>query len=598
MMIKDTYAGTLRKTDVGKEVKLAGWVHTIRDLGSLTFVMLRDRSGEVQIVFDRSKHGKLIDVLDEMTKESVIYVKGVVKAREESTVNPNIPTGEIEVEPSEVKILAKSDVPPFPLTAPEDKLSEMQRLQYRYIDLRRPTMRDMLRKRHEATMFIRNYLSDNGFWEIETPYLTKYTPGGARNFMVPSHNPIGTFYALAESPQIFKQLLMIGGVEKYFQIARCFRDEELRADRQPEFTQIDIEMSFIDEEDIRHLIEPMLAGLLEKLTGYQVETPFRVMTYEEAMHDYGSDKPDLRNPLKLVYLNDVFGNTGVKFIASALEKGDNVVGIIVPAIYSKSFLKNLEKELKAEGAGGLLWFMHKDGELVSTITKFLSDEEKQKLLEVIPEGHTYLGVVGEYPKANEIVGRLRNRMANELGLVKDGYEFLWVVEFPLFEVNDDGSIKAAHHPFTMPIEEDIPLLDKEPLKVRAKAYDIVLNGYEIGGGSIRIHDRDLQKRIFEILQFSDIDGRFEFFLRAFNYGAPPHGGIALGLDRILMVMLGKPSIREVIAFPKSKGGACPLTGAPAPLYDDQYKDFMEIAKAAKEVYENYKMSKMKEGDEE
>ncbi len=597
-MLKDTYAGTLRKADVGRQVKLAGWVHTIRDLGSLTFVMLRDRSGMVQVVFDRSKHSKFVDTLDELNRESVIFVRGIVREREPENVNPDLPTGEIEIDPVELVLLSKSDPTPFPVSASEDKLSENQRLQYRYIDLRRPVMRDMLEKRHQATMFVRNYLSEQGFWEIETPYLTKYTPGGARNFMVPSHNPIGTFYALAESPQIFKQLLMISGVEKYFQIARCFRDEELRADRQPEFTQIDIEMSFIDEEDIRALIEPMLVGLLKRLVGYEVKTHFRVMTYEEAMKTYGSDKPDLRNPLKLVNLDDVFRETEIKFIKSALENGGDVVGIIVPSTFSRSYLKTLENNIKAEGAGGLLWFANKDGNLSGSVAKFLTEKEKKHLLDKIAEGHTFLGVVGEYPKVYEIVGRLRNRMGEELGLIGDGYEFVWIVDFPLFEINDDGSIKAAHHPFTMPKEEDIPLLDTDPLKVRAKAYDIVLNGYEIGGGSIRIHDRDLQKKIFEILQFSDIDGRFAFFLNAFKYGAPPHGGIALGLDRILMVMLNKKSIREVIAFPKAKGGACPLTGAPAPLYDDQYEDFMEIARAAKEVYENYKAAKMGKGDEQ
>ncbi len=596
-MLKDTYAGTISVDDVGKVVKLAGWVHTIRDLGSLTFIMLRDRSGKVQIVFDRSKHSDVIDIVDEITKESVIYVKGTVRKRAPENINPNLPTGEIEIEPIEVKILSKSEVPPFPLTASSDKLSENQRLEFRYLDLRRDEMREMLAKRHQATMFIRNFLSEHGFWEIETPYLTKYTPGGARNFMVPSHNPIGTFYALAESPQIFKQLLMIGGVEKYFQIARCFRDEELRADRQPEFTQVDIEMSFVDEEDIRNLIEPLLTGLLEKITGYRVSLSFKVMTYDDAMKSYGSDKPDLRNPLKLVYLNDIFTNTEIRFIKGALVKGENIVGIVVPQVYSRSYLKSLEKELKAEGAGGLLWFMHKEGELISTVSKFLTDYEVSQLKSVIPEGHTYLGVVGEYPKANEIVGRLRNRMGRELDLISDGYEFVWIVEFPLFELSDDGSLKAAHHPFTMPKEEDIPLLDTDPLKVRAKAYDIVLNGYEIGGGSIRIHDTLLQRKIFEILKFTDIDGRFHFFLRAFHYGAPPHGGIALGLDRMLMVMLNKSSIREVIAFPKAKGGACPLTGAPAPLYDDQFNDFMEIAKAAAEVFQQYQMNRVKEGDE-
>ena len=586
-MLKDTYAGELGRSDVGREVKLAGWVHIIRDLGSLKFIILRDRTGEVQIVLDKDAQVRFSDFVEEVTKESVIYVEGVVKLRSKENINPNIPTGEIEVVPKHIKILSKSDPPPFPVYVSEESLSELQRLQYRYIDLRRSPMRDMLKKRHITTMFVRNFLSNKGFWEIETPYLTKYTPGGARNFMVPSHNPIGTFYALAESPQIFKQLLMIAGVEKYFQIARCFRDEELRADRQPEFTQIDIEMSFVEEKDIMSIVEEMLVGLLELLTGYKVSFPFKVMTYDEAMINYGSDKPDLRNPLKIVYLNDIFKETSVRFIKMSIEKGENVVGIVVPSLYSRSYLKNLEKELKSEGAGGLLWFMHKENKINSPIAKFLTDKELLALKNIVPEGHTYLGVVGPYPKANEIVGRLRNRIARELGLLREGYEFVWIVDFPLFELSDEGELKAAHHPFTMPKEEDIPLLDVDPLKVRARAYDIVLNGFEIGGGSIRIHDRNLQKKIFEILKFEDVEGRFSFFLNAFRYGAPPHGGIALGLDRMLMVMLHKNSIREVMAFPKAQGGICPLTGAPSPLYVDQYDDFMNIAKAAQEAFRQY-----------
>jgi len=586
-MLKDTYAGELDRSEVGREVKLAGWVHIIRDLGNLKFIILRDRTGEVQIVLDKDAQVRFSDFVEEVTKESVIYVEGVVKLRSEENINPNMPTGEIEVVPKHIKILSKAETPPFPVYASEESLSELQRLQYRYVDLRRSPMRDMLKKRHIATMFVRNFLSNKGFWEIETPYLTKYTPGGARNFMVPSHNPIGTFYALAESPQIFKQLLMIAGVEKYFQIARCFRDEELRSDRQPEFTQIDIEMSFVEEGDIMSIVEEMLVGLLELLTGYRASFPFKVMTYDEAMINYGSDKPDLRNPLKFVYLNDIFGETSVRFIKTAIEKGENVVGIVVPSLYSRSYLKNLEKELKSEGAGGLLWFMHKENGINSPIAKFLTDGELLALKNIIPEGHTYLGVVGPYPKANEIVGRLRNRVAKELDLLKEGYEFVWIVDFPLFELNDEGGLKAAHHPFTMPKEEDIPLLDVDPLRVRARAYDIVLNGFEIGGGSIRIHDRNLQKKIFEILKFEDVEGRFSFFLNAFRYGAPPHGGIALGLDRMLMVMLNKSSIREVMAFPKAQGGVCPLTGAPVPLYVDQYEDFMNIAKAAQEVFQKY-----------
>lgn len=595
-MLKNTYAGELDRSDVGREVKLAGWVHIIRDLGNLKFIILRDRTGEVQIVLDKDAQIRFSDFVEEVTRESVIYVEGVVKLRSEENINPNMLTGEIEIVPKDMKILSKADTPPFPVYASEESLSELQRLQYRYIDLRRSPMRDMLKKRHIATMFVRNFLSNKGFWEIETPYLTKYTPGGARNFMVPSHNPIGTFYALAESPQIFKQLLMIAGVEKYFQIARCFRDEELRSDRQPEFTQIDIEMSFVEEKDIMSIVEEMLVGLLELLTGYKVSFPFKVMTYDEAMINYGSDKPDLRNPLKFVYLNDIFRGTGVRFIKMAIEKGENVVGIVVPSLYSRSYLKNLEKELKSEGAGGLLWFMHKEDKINSPIAKFLTDKELLELKNIIPEGHTYLGVVGPYPKTNEIVGRLRNRVARELKLLKEGYEFVWIVDFPLFELNDEGDLKAAHHPFTMPKEEDIPLLDVDPLKVRARAYDIVLNGFEIGGGSIRIHDRNLQKKIFEILKFEDVEGRFKFFLNAFRYGAPPHGGIALGIDRMLMVMLNKNSIREVMAFPKAQGGVCPLTGAPVPLYVDQYEDFMDIAKAAQDVFRKYQQRLVRRED--
>ncbi len=584
-MLKNTYAGDISEKLVGKEVILAGWVSRVRDFGNLVFLMLRDRTGEVQITFDRSAHGQMLSVVDEIRRESVIRVRGIVRERAPENVNPKLPTGKWEIEPVEVEVLATAEPLPINLTGalPDEKI----RLKYRYLDLRRPQMTQILKKRHEALQFVRSYLTEQGFWEIETPYLTKYTPGGARNFMVPAHNPPGHFYSLAESPQIYKQLLMIAGVERYFQIARCFRDEELRADRQPEFTQIDLEMSFVDEEDIRSVVEPLLSGLLELLTGVKVEPPFPVMKYEDAMRLYGSDKPDLRIPVKLVYLDEIFKNTGVKFIRSALERGGHVVGFVVEGSFTRSQLKAEEEKVKQEGAGGLLWIANKGGDISSPIAKFLTDYEKNWLREKIPDGSTFLGVVGEYPKANEIAGRLRVRIAQKLGLVGDGYRFVWIVEFPLFELNDDGSIKAAHHPFTMPVEEDIPLLESDPLKVRARAYDIVLNGYEVGGGSIRIHDRELQRRVFDVLGFEDVDGRFAFFLEAFKYGAPPHGGIALGLDRLLMVMLGLDSIRDAIAFPKAAGGVDPLTGAPAPLYVDQYEDFMNLAKEAERAYKEW-----------
>jgi len=584
-MLKDTYVADISDDLVGKEVTLAGWVSRIRDFGNLVFLMLRDRTGEVQITFDRSAHEAMMPIIDRLRRESVIRVRGIVRERAPENINPKLLTGKWEIEPMEVDVLATAEQLPINLVGPlpDEKL----RLKYRYLDLRRPDMVQILRKRHEALQFIRSYLTRQGFWEIETPYLTKYTPGGARNFMVPAHNPPGHFYSLAESPQIYKQLLMIAGVERYFQIARCFRDEELRADRQPEFTQIDLEMSFVDEEDIRKVVEPLLSGLLKVLTGVEVELPFPIMRYEEAMRLYGSDKPDLRIPIQLMYLDNVFENTSIRFIRSALEKGGHIVGFVVDADFTRSQLRAEEEKVKQEGAGGLLWFANKGGKISSTVAKFLSETEEERLRQIVPEGSIFLGVVGEYPKANEIVGRLRLRIAQMLGLVGDGYKFVWIVEFPLFELNDDGSIKAAHHPFTMPVEEDIHLLEQDPLRVRARAYDIVLNGYEVGGGSIRIHDRELQRRVFDVLGFEDVDGRFAFFLEAFKYGAPPHGGIALGLDRLLMVMLGLDSIRDAIAFPKAAGGIDPLTGAPAPLYVDQYEDFMTLAKEAERVYKEW-----------
>ena len=576
MIYRDHNLGELRKNNIGETVILSGWVATKRDLGGLTFVDLRDREGITQIVFDIDVASKeVVETAQKLKTESVIRVEGVVKER--FSVNKNIPTGEIEVFATDIKVLNSCEPLPFQMT--DEGLSENIRLKYRYLDLRREQMIRNLKKRHRMIMSIRNYMDQKGFLDVDTPLLTKSTPEGARDFLVPSRTNAGQFYALPQSPQLFKQLLMISGVEKYFQIAKCFRDEDLRADRQPEFTQLDIEMSFVELNDVITEIEGLAKKVFSEVTGETADYEFPRMEWIDAMDRFGSDKPDTRFGVELKDISEIAKNCGFKAFASTVTEGGVVRAIVAPNVadkFSRKILDDYQEYVKRYfGAKGLAYIkLTKDG-INSPIAKFLTENEMKAIIEKTEanQGDVILIVADKLKVVRAALGALRLRVGKELNLYnKDEFKFLWVVHFPMFEYDEEeGRYKAEHHPFTSIMEEDMPRFFDGDMTIRTNTYDLVLNGNEIGGGSIRIHNPQVQEKVFEKLGLSQEQARekFGFFVDAFKYGAPPHGGLAFGIDRWLMVMLGENSIRDVIPFPKTNKGQCLMTEAPNVVEQEQ-----------------------------
>ncbi|MFC4404019.1 aspartate--tRNA ligase [Gracilibacillus xinjiangensis] len=579
-MSNRTLAGSLRKQHINKEVVLKGWVQKRRDLGEIIFIDFRDRSGVVQVVFNAEISKEALEIADSVRSEYVLEISGKVVERDAETVNPKIATGEIEIIADSIKVLNESKNPPFSLTDDVD-VSEDVRLKYRYLDLRRDVMQETFKLRHQVTQSIRQFLNDEAFLEMETPMLTKSTPEGARDYLVPSRVHEGYFYALPQSPQLFKQLLMVAGFEKYYQFARCFRDEDLRADRQPEFTQIDIETSFLTMDEIMEMTEQMMAKVMKEVKGLDIPTPFKRMPYDEAMERFGSDKPDVRFEMELVTLSEAVKESGFKVFRQAVEDGGKVSGLNLKGKadqYSRKDLDNMTDFAKIYGAKGLAWLKVEEDALVGPIAKFFSEEEQAQFRSLLhaSAGDLLFFVADKQQVVYDTLGALRIKLAKDHDLIDDSkFEFLWITDWPLLEYDEDaGRYHAAHHPFTMPFESDIEKLDTNPGEVRAQAYDLVLNGYELGGGSLRIYQREMQNQMFEKLGFTteEAEEQFGFLLDALEFGAPPHGGIALGFDRMIMLLAGRTNLRDTILFPKTASASDPMTEAPSAVDSKQLNE--------------------------
>ena len=583
-MIRDKGCGDIRESDIGQHVNLCGWVFRWRDHGGLIFIDLRDRSGIVQIVFSPDVSGEVHERAHDLRSEYVISVTGEIRRRPGGTENLNLPTGLVEIYVSKLEVLNESLTLPFMI---EDaaETSETLRLKYRYLDLRRPDMQRNLIIRHKTVKVIRDYLDEQGFLEIETPMLTKSTPEGARDYLVPSRLNPGNFYALPQSPQLFKQILMVSGFEKYFQIVKCFRDEDLRADRQPEFTQVDMEMSFVESKDVLDTIEGMLKRVFHDVLGVEIEIPFKRLSFNESIERFGTDKPDLRFGLELKEMSDLADKGTFKVFLEAIESGGRVKAINGRGManLTRKEIDLLTNEAISLGAKGLAWIKLTNG-FESPITKFFPEDILKQMAQRLEaqEGDLMLFIADNEAVVHDVLGRIRNELGKRLNLIQPGYRFVWITDFPLLEWNDEETrFETMHHPFTSPLDEDIEKMltgDTEDkgllLCLKAKAYDIVLNGYEIGGGSIRIHRRDVQRKMFDILKISEEEAKakFGFLLDAFDYGAPPHGGIALGLDRLIMIMVGAITIRDVIAFPKTQKAFCLMSGTPSPVDSKQLRE--------------------------
>lgn len=581
MSKRTTYCGLVTEAFLGQEITLKGWVNNRRDLGGLIFVDLRDREGIVQVVFNPAFSEEALKIAETVRSEYVVEVQGTVTKRDPETVNPKIKTGQVEVQVTNIKVINKSETPPFSINEENVNVDENIRLKYRYLDLRRQELAQTFKMRHQITRSIRQYLDDEGFFDIETPVLTKSTPEGARDYLVPSRVHDGEFYALPQSPQLFKQLLMISGFDKYYQIVKCFRDEDLRADRQPEFTQVDIEMSFVDQEDVMQMGEEMLKKVVKEVKGVEINGAFPRMTYKEAMRRYGSDKPDTRFEMELIDVSQLGHDMDFKVFKDTVENDGEIKAIVAKGAaeqYTRKDMDALTEFVNIYGAKGLAWVKVVEDGLTGPIGRFFEAENVETLLTLTgAEAGDLVMFVADKPNVvAQSLGALRVKLAKELGLIDETkLNFLWVTDWPLLEYDEDAKrYVAAHHPFTSPKEADIAKLGTAPEEAEANAYDIVLNGYELGGGSIRIHDGELQEKMFEVLGFTkeQAQEQFGFLLDAFKYGAPPHGGIALGLDRLVMLLTNRTNLRDTIAFPKTASATCLLTNAPGEVSDKQLEE--------------------------
>ncbi|CAC6488174.1 Aspartyl-tRNA synthetase [Staphylococcus aureus] len=581
MSKRTTYCGLVTEAFLGQEITLKGWVNNRRDLGGLIFVDLRDREGIVQVVFNPAFSEEALKIAETVRSEYVVEVQGTVTKRDPETVNPKIKTGQVEVQVTNIKVINKSETPPFSINEENVNVDENIRLKYRYLDLRRQELAQTFKMRHQITRSIRQYLDDEGFFDIETPVLTKSTPEGARDYLVPSRVHDGEFYALPQSPQLFKQLLMISGFDKYYQIVKCFRDEDLRADRQPEFTQVDIEMSFVDQEDVMQMGEEMLKKVVKEVKGVEINGAFPRMTYKEAMRRYGSDKPDTRFEMELIDVSQLGRDMDFKVFKDTVENDGEIKAIVAKGAaeqYTRKDMDALTEFVNIYGAKGLAWVKVVEDGLTGPIGRFFETENVETLLTLTgAEAGDLVMFVADKPNVvAQSLGALRVKLAKELGLIGETkLNFLWVTDWPLLEYDEDAKrYVAAHHPFTSPKEADIAKLGTAPEEAEANAYDIVLNGYELGGGSIRIHDGELQEKMFEVLGFTkeQAQEQFGFLLDAFKYGAPPHGGIALGLDRLVMLLTNRTNLRDTIAFPKTASATCLLTNAPGEVSDKQLEE--------------------------